>query len=467
VTRAFSPLLLALLASSAAAEAPLMDVDACLRAAFANNPDLTLAQKDLDVARARERTARAALYPAVTFKAEQTRGRADETALEPSFVERLYGVQATQTLFQGGRRWAGARQAGLRSEALELERERRRNALRHDVAEAYWRLASLQAAADAYAEAHRELQEDLEKAARHELSESRSARIEILETRAQNRECALALAETSEQAAEARARLAALMGLRRAEDAAPAPAPAARELALDEAECLRLAVRHRPEPAIAEREAEAAEWGRRAGSSGHYPRVDLNGFWGRSGAAFDQTETFDYRRDWNAGVRVSWAILGHTAGYTAFKERTSPKLGESTRTETETQGVSLSLGDALQNFADSAEGRKTAWERRRRLDDARRDVEEDARLAVRRAASAWRRAESAKARLEQAQQELIDTRHLLREDRAHLGDMAAARNRLAAARAGQALAQGQYRAAVSNLNRAVGVADRFRLEDAP
>jgi hypothetical protein len=51
----------------------------------------------------------------------------------------------------------------------------------------------------------------------------------------------------------------------------------------------------------------------------------------------------------------------------------------------------------------------------------------------------------------------------LNDDRAHLGDMAAARFRVAQSQAGLAQAQSGYLIAISFLNRAVGVPDRFVL----
>ncbi|MBK8651592.1 MAG: TolC family protein [Elusimicrobia bacterium] len=109
------------------------------------------------------------------------------------------------------------------------------------------------------------------------------------------------------------------------------------------------------------------------------------------------------------------------------------------------------------------ESRKSFHEEEWRYEKARRDLETDVRLAVHRVTAASRRREAARAKAEEAQQELKDSRALLQDDRAHLGDYAAAKNRVAFAHAAHAQAQAQYLIAVSALNRAVGVADQYRV----
>jgi len=438
-------------------------LESCVRIALANNADFFVAQKDADLNRARARIATLQLFPAAALKAEETRGRADELNGTPSFVERLYGVQATQTLFQGGHRWATQRQARTKADIGSLEVARQRNLLIFQVEEAYWRLSALENAKAAYRETSLALQDSLEKAARHELSDSPRARIEILSTRAQNRECEVALAETEEAILQARSRLLDLLGQNLPSFPAD-PLPDVKKLSAEEDECLRLGRAHRPEPALAEKEARAAEWGRLAGRSALYPKVDLHGFYGRSGAAYDQSEPFHYQRDWNAGVRASWVFLGNTGGYSSSKEKTSPKLGESSRTETQTQALRLSFADAFGPSLDNAEAQKAHWLGQRRLEKTRRHTDEDIRLTCRKLENAWKKTQSAQARLEQAQQEFTDTRYLLQEDKAHLGDIAAAVNRVGSARADLSEARANYRIAVADLNRAIGIPGHFKTE---
>jgi outer membrane protein TolC len=453
--------MLSALPAFAADAPPVLDLDRCVRTALAQNLSLAIAQKDVDIADARRRAAVLALGTALTLKATRTTGKAQDQDVESDFTERSYGVQATQPLFNGGRLWSAERQAVLGADIARLQLDKQRLDVLQSVAEAYWRTVAAEKSLSVLNEAHARLQEDLEKAVRHELGNVRSAKIELLSTRAQNRECEAAI--TEEEDARSRSRIALLdaLGERRASDfTVPGEVPS-RKVDVPDAEVVRLARDHRPEYKISQKLVESSLMARRISKSGLYPRVDLNGFYGRSGSAFTATEPFHFQKDWNAGLTVAWPIFGNTLKYTAFREHTSPQLGESSRTETDNETVSLSLGDALSSGIESLQGRRNYMEEEWRFEKSRRDLEEEALSALRRVRSAWNRAAAAEARAEEAEQQFKETVALVQDDRAHLGDLAAARLRVALARGAQVKARAEHRIAVAALNRAVGVSDYF------
>lgn len=444
---------------------PVYDLERVVATAISQHPSLSLAQDEVGVSDARRRVATISLLPAVTLKADETTGLASDAGDTGPFLQRSYGAQATQTIFSGGKLVASRRQAGLGSETARLQLEKQRMDVRHAATEAYWRLVAAKKAKASYEETRALLQEDLEKAVRHELGHSRSARIELLATRSQAREAEAALAELDEALVEARIALLDAMGQR---------FPLVFDLAMEtptgvveisEDECLRLARAHRPEIRVAENLMESARLARTMAISPFYPKVDLSGFYGRSGSAFTETDQLQMKKDWNAGVTASWALFGNNLRYSSYKEETSPKLGDSSRTETDSQSLSLGLGDALSVGLQNRESKKIYHEEEWRYDKSRRDVEDDVRLAVGKTLAARRRLEVAKSRLEESLQQFNDTRALLNDDRAHLGDMAAARFRVAQSQAGLAQAQSGYLIAISFLNRAVGVPDRFVLNN--
>ncbi|MBI4396975.1 MAG: TolC family protein [Elusimicrobia bacterium] len=443
---------------------PFYDLPSCIKTAFSQNPSLILAQKEIGITNARRHVSASALLTAISLKMEETTGRAEVGARTPSFVTRQYGVQATQPIFSGGKLWADWRRSSRGSEIARLQMEKQRLDVRHSITETFWRVVALEKALAIYKVMYKDLQEDLAKAVRHELGEARSAKIELLSARAQNRECEQLIAETEENLLETRLNLLEAMGHSRYFlFEVPLEIPSSR-VEVNEAECLRLARSHRLEIKIAEKVMESAALGRRVARSAYFPRVDLNGFLGRSGSAYVETDPFTYRKDWNAGVKASWPLFWSTLKYSALKEKTSPKLGESSRTETESQTLTMSLGDALGMRVENLENKKSFQEEQWRFEKARRDVEQEVRLAVLRVEAAKKKLESANAKTEEAQQMLKDTRSLLQEDRAHLGDLASARTRVSTAQAAQAQAQADYIIAVSALNNAIGIADHHRVE---
>ncbi len=448
-----------------AEETSVYDLDRCVRTALSENPALTFAQKDVDISDARRRASGAALLTAFTLKASETTGRAADPndPSNPAFLERSYGVQATQPLFAGGKLFASRRQAVLGSEIARLQLEKQRLDVLQAVTEAYWQTVAAERALAALRDARGKIQEDLEKAVRHELSGFRSAKIELLSTRVQNRECESAIGEQEDAAARSRSALLDAMGERRAVGLKVTSEIPAAPVEVSEAEAIRLVRDHRPEYKISEKLMESARMARRISGAALAPRVDLNGYYGRSGAAYDNdpTNPFHYQPAWNAGVSMSWAFLGSTAKVAGFHEKTSPELGQSSRTQTDSRTVSLGLGDAISADIESLQGRRDYMEEEWRFEKARRDLEEEARSALRRLRTAWSRAAAAQARVEEADQQFKETLDLLKDDRAHLGDLAGARLRSAQARSAEAEALAQHRIALAALNRAVGVADYF------
>jgi len=454
------------LSHAAAEEVPVYDLNHCVQTSLAANPSLPIAQKDVDIADARRLASGAALLSALTVKASETTGRATDSTsgvTDSPFHERSYGVQATQPLFAGGRLWASRQQAVLGSELSRLQLEKQRLDVLQAATEAYWRTVAAERSLTALREAHDKIQEDLEKAVRHELSKFRSARIELLSTRVQNRECEAAIAEQEDALARSREALLDAMGERRIVDFRVASEIPADHVEVSEAEVIRLVRDHRPEFRISEKLMESARMARRISRAETAPHVDLNGFYGRSGAAYDNdpANPFHYQPSWNAGVTVSWAFLGSTAKVTGYREKASPELGQSSRTQTDSRTASLGLGDALSTRINSMQGRRDYMEEEWKFEKDRRNLEEEARSALRRMRAAWSRAAAAQSRVEESDQQFKETLDLVKEDRAHLGDLAAARLRSAQSRASEAEALAQHRIALAALNRAVGVADYF------
>ncbi|HOW28428.1 MAG TPA: TolC family protein [Elusimicrobiota bacterium] len=431
----------------------------CIKTALEHNPTLSLAQEEISVSMARRRQATAALWATCTLRADETKGQAESGTGLPMFVQRSYGIQATQPLFQGGRRMATHRRSVLEMESACLEVEKLKNDIRHSVAESYWRIVALKNAIAAYRDIHPSLQSDLENAARHELSDNRNARIEFLTTRTQNRECEASLSELEEQLSENSLRLAETLGLPRSFQVRLVPDIPDGKAEWNEADCLKAGIRHRPEQRLARLLYEGAEQEYRIRRSELYPHIDLRGFYGRSGSSYVESDPFYYKEDWNAGVFMTWRLAGQSLKYDGNKERTSPHPGDSSRTETETQSIALTLGDAFDSMVSLRDGRKNYHAETGRYERSKQSVEEDIRSAMKRLRTAQARRDAARDRLEESLQLFKDTQSLLQGNRAHLGDLSTARNRVAAAQSARAQTMADYLIAVSALNQAIGIPD--------
>jgi hypothetical protein len=314
--------------------------------ALADNPSLTVAQDDVSISRARQRAATVSLLPALSGKLDETTGKIlESTLINKDFIERSYGVQGTLgAFFQGENCGApgGRRLFRPKWPDFNLKNKNWMFATRSRKPIGVWRRFSGRCPRTRRPTTL--FSRIWKKAVRHELSEARSARIELLSTRAQNRESESALAELEEDVIEARMGLLDAMGQRIPINfSVPEDIPEG-TVSVDMDEALRLARAHRPDLKIADRMMESARVGRVVGRSGFYPKVDMNGVLWPFGVGLRPVGSVDLPKDWNAGVTASWALGGNTAKASAFQEHTSPKLGESSRTSTESQSLTLTLG---------------------------------------------------------------------------------------------------------------------------
>jgi len=120
-------LLCLLLAATASAQAgPGMSLPEALSAAFANNPELAAAGREIGIAEGERRQAGLIPNPELAWEMEDTR-RATRTST----------VTLSQPLELGGKRGARIAVAGAGQAIAQLDLERQRNGLRADVVQAY------------------------------------------------------------------------------------------------------------------------------------------------------------------------------------------------------------------------------------------------------------------------------------------------------------------------------------------
>jgi len=116
-----------LLAATASAQAgPGMSLPEALSAAFANNPELAAAGREIGIAEGERRQAGLIPNPELAWEMEDTR-RATRTST----------VTLSQPLELGGKRGARVAVAGAGQAIAQLDLERQRNSLRADVVQAY------------------------------------------------------------------------------------------------------------------------------------------------------------------------------------------------------------------------------------------------------------------------------------------------------------------------------------------
>lgn len=320
----------------------------CERAALRQHPSVRLAAQEEKVARFKRREAARALGPAVALKAERTQGEAVRELGTPEFTEESYGVQFSQPLWQGGRLQDTWRQAQATWQAQTAKTEKARQEVLYNVREATWQWVRIQQSVASYRRAMDDVSADLTAAENLKNSGaiSQQAYLTVVNQQRQSR-----LAFDSAKA-EVEARLwqwTAALGLE-----TPPSDPldvtlariSTRTYTLEE--CLNLSQSLHPDMISQWKLAEAAGWGVKAAESTVFPKLSANGFYGRSGGAYNN-EDRGLKEDWQAGLQLSQYFWGSTLSGSALKQRTSPKVGQTSRTGSTTYNGQVALADSLKS----------------------------------------------------------------------------------------------------------------------
>ncbi len=443
-------------ASSSSSAATMAD---CEQMAIKNHPSLRLTQEEVELAELKRKEAFRAIWPSLQIKGEQTDGAAERELGTPDFTEKSYGVQVNQSVFQGGRLYRVYRQAAASWESARARYTKAQQEVIYSVREASWNLvkASLISAMQ-----ERTLDDlEAEKKAANRLFEKDSITRQVYLTI--NAQYGQAVYSLEGARADVEARLwqwTAALGLKTPPDFRPTGAIPSEMKTFSLDECLRVANLRHPDLLIQRQAAEAARQGDLAGKSLYYPKLSINGFYGRSGGAF-KGENLHMGEDWLAGVQISQYFGLNTANVSGFEQHTSPKIGQSTRTESKTATASVGILDGFKQKTEKKEAEFTNDQAQVQMERTEMEVANNVREAyanLKKAQAQLKIAENG-VPLAKADYGIAKIRSAHRD--VPYSERAVARNRLAQAEAALIEAQAGYQIARAALNRAVGVPDQF------
>ncbi|OGR82531.1 MAG: hypothetical protein A2901_09065 [Elusimicrobia bacterium RIFCSPLOWO2_01_FULL_54_10] len=331
-------------------------VEDCEKTALENHRSVQLAAREIRLHQARQTEAFRNLLPFLTLKGEETQGKADDAGRTPEFTEKSFGVELVQPLFQGGRLFRAFQQSRENLEAVRAKLERARQEAVYRARVAYWNLARAEKVLQIWIR-------HLEKLEKQKTMADRLLEAHVITPQdymAVNTRYLQAHYQADGARAEVELRLwqwTESLGMKTPPQLRPQADFGAVSVRTDTLEdCLNLArVRH-PDIRLQQAVFEAARRGHQGAKARHWPQIDLNGFYGKSGAAF-KGEILTLKDDWQAGVRASLQFGGSTLQASGLRQRTSPRIGQSSTTESQTLSASVGILDGLKSRAEE----KEAW----------------------------------------------------------------------------------------------------------
>jgi len=363
-------------------EKKIGNLEDCLRIAIANSKTLEIAKEDVRFAELKVREAARGLYPSVVAKMDRTDGtiKSLETGgVDAGFRETEFGLQIGQSLYQGGKLKSTLTQARVRLEMARKKYEKTEQDLIFDVKRAYYNLVSSQA--------NLHEQEKLLRGAESILEEVRKkyklnlvTNEEFLNVQSQYNQVYYQKISEEKDYSLTLLTLKQLLNLEQPVSVEVDTHLDFQELAISLDNCLELAAKHRPDLATSKLSIKFGELGKKIARSDQKFKIDVTGFYGRGGGAY-KTEELKISDSWYAGIKISKALGGSTigSGYTA--DQTSPKLGQSARTESNTGSVTFSFLDNLKNLAEEKEADIEYQKALNELEETEKKVESEVKEA--------------------------------------------------------------------------------------
>ena len=294
-----------------------------------------------------------ALFPNAKLKGTRTTG----DALGVDFIEQVYGIEAEYSLYQGGRLGNAYQQSKTNLNLAKARYDKVIHGLNYKVAETYYSVVT--------SVMNLKLQQELLKKAKEILkialkrhSSGLSTDLELFNVKSQYNQVQFQLASAERDLALARFKLEQAMGLDIAqEDIEVGEVETGLKFELISIElnkCLELAQEYHPDIIVNNLLVESNEYEEKIAKGKDKFKIDLTGFYGRSGSYYE-TEDEDLDRDWNIGIKISKPFWGNTASYSFTKEETKKKVGQTDRTGSEVHSGEFAILDAMGVASDMKE----------------------------------------------------------------------------------------------------------------
>ncbi|MCK5218953.1 TolC family protein [bacterium] len=426
-----------------------------------NYAPLRLAREEIEVMHAKAAEAARNLWPNFSAKGEYTKGAEIEELGTPGFEEKSYGLQLSHTLFKGGGIWAAYQQADANLLISRFKYQKVRQDMIYRVTEAYWNLARTQADLSD-CQRGREALKQYDRMAKKLYRNGVIDKRQLLATESQLNQSEYQYESARIECEKFLWEWTAALGLDNPPDRRPPQSVPFQKLEIKLNECLPTALAGHPEILMQEAALQASGYELKVRNSADWPKLELNGFYGRSGGAY-QSETLELNEDYNITVKLTQTLAWNTLEISGFDQKTSPKLGQSTRTEARTATAALGFMDGYKAAAEKREAGLNRREAEFKLKQAQESVAAGVREAFYNYRKALIQIKNAELDLDLSRKGLAINKINLRDSRATIDDVAKSRNELA--NAGIALREAKvfYLISRAALDRAIGKPGKYEV----
>ena len=415
-----------------------------------------VARQEVELAQMKVKEARRALYPTATLKFSWTEG----TASEVDFTEYTTGLQLEQPLYHSGRLMETFRQSLVNLQVAEKRQSKVKSDYSLELAQEYYQFIG--AKVGRAAQGNLVVQtEDFLKRVQTRFAEGLLTRLEVLNVEAQVNQARFQKATAENDVILARIKFLARLALGpEAVVEVPGAFEAPSIVPVDLEEALRLAAQYRPDIQVNSLLVKFHEYEERIAKAKGKWKVDFSSFAGSSAAAFE-TEDLDAGEDYFLGLKATRNWGANSTSASVNQTKTSPRLGQTTRTDSKVYSTELGILDQLQQLTEVKQAQVNLEKAKRDLEEVKNSVFQE----IQEATIGYN-----KARL---QLEYADQRIAFREEQVKILEAQASLNealpsqvleaimKLTEERVGKAQALSSYYVALAKLNKAVGLPGHY------
>ncbi|MBI3333020.1 MAG: TolC family protein [Candidatus Omnitrophica bacterium] len=444
-------------AAEPVADTSAWDLDPVMDFALGRHRPVQIGREEVELAQMKVREAKRALYPAATLKSSWTTG----TASNVDFREASSGLQVEHPLYYSGRLKEAYRQSLVNLQVAEKRQGKVKADFALEVAQAYLQLIGAKAGLASQGGLMEEVDKFMEQS-QARFDKGLLTRLELLNVESQANQAKFQRASAENDLAMARLKFLQRLNMDpNAAEEVPDHFSSAQVPQVDLEEAFQLSDRYRPDIQVNNLLVQFHEHEVRIAKAKGDLKVDLSGFIGSSGAAFE-SEDLRLKKDYFVGVKAtqSWGPHGATASVT--DTHTSPRLGQTTRTDSTVYSGELGIYSQLSGLSEVQQALIN-------LEKARNDLEETKQAVFQEVQEAYLSFAKARLQVEYAKQKVAFRQEQLKiiKAQASLNEVLPSQVleailRLAEERVGQTQALTNLRVALAKLNKAIGLPGHYR-----
>ncbi len=440
--------------SGSLADQPLT-VSQALTQSLAVYEPARIALEESEVAMLKVKEARRNLFPGASLRGTMTRG----TASAAQFREAQAGLQIEHPLYDTGRLRDTYRQSLVNLQITQKRYEKVRADFAFDVAQAYYELLAAHQSIPFRERLLAETERVVE-TARQRFEAGLVTKMEWLNVQSQ-----LAQARFQLQGARNDVAISELKFRHRMNWVAPLPVTLPTDFPEEQPqvelpEALRVARINRPDVQINTLLVEFHKYEERLAEEKNGWKLDLTGFLGTSAGAF-RTEPLTFNRDYSVALKVSKPWGPNTSSVTLSKVETSPRVGQTTRTSSDSIQGELGIFNGLSAATELKQATVGRLKAQEDLAETQRTLEQE----VTEAYYAYQKAILTLEHAQQREQYRLEQVKILRAQ-AELNEVLPsqileAELQLSDDQVSQLQARATYHTALARLNKAIGVTSYY------